>query len=465
MFLIGILFMFFKFKTNLFVMIALALLIGTPEGVRGGGTKRGRSMSVPELEEIQAPTIAHQAPAVEALEPMEIDEGIAPIYQPTSLKYFAGNLDCFSDDLILLFMQYQAVAKDLGSVCKRTELLRSRPIVPLCTVFRTRESMVEYFRVRRNYPKSHIRFDLLDPKLLDPMERTRHLQVDLERTDKEHLSVLINNLREYSYPVSSLSIKWSTGSFDEQERSFLAKAKIPAIYLGQAPISQLIVFNQSHLNICGMRRLYLKASDLAKISKHKVWDLKPFSTVVGLTVQDTFTDKDISILSVVTRLQHLKFDRCEVTGLGFELLLPNLPYLRKLWINYSDDVGNADETAKVIATTLPNLEVLDISHITRDGVRYLSSLRLKELWLVNCGLDDSCAPDLGKITTLTHLFLDDNNFTDACFRHLLGLTSLIDVSFPGGNTITNQGFHQFMGIVSLFQKTSKRLNKKRVTVL
>lgn len=427
---------------SLTVIASLSLLITSVEGVFAGKTKRERELEknaciirAPILEDVQVQPPAQRVVAVEE-------------QRGTSFP-----LLMFGDNLIIMIMQYEGVAKALENVCRRTEHLRTHPNVPLCTVFKTRESLEEFFTTRRKLTKQHIKYNLLHTKHIDAEKNSERM--DFHPSDCESLGALLYNLKKYQYPLRSLTFKYTPELFQQPELTLLSEAKIPEIYFDQMQYSQLPKFRATTINLCGIKHLSLTSDDLVSMSNTKFWDQKPFNNVVGIRIEDAFTHNHVPFLNFGRRLRGLSFLDCQLTDLGFAMLLPRLPSLTRLLIEPTEIARFTDETAQIIATTVPMLEVLDIPNITRDGVKNLSNLtKLRMLWLNECGLDDSCAPAIGKLVSLTYLDLSFNNFTNACFQHFLSLRFLEAFEIQG-NHVSTQGLYQFSGMIELSKKLSK----------
>ena len=90
-------------------------------------------------------------------------------------------------------------------------------------------------------------------------------------------------------------------------------------------------------------------------------------------------------------------------------------------------------------------------HIPAEDFRHLSALTsLKKANLGDiAGLTDEALAHIGRLTSLTHLYLHQGQFTDAGVKHLAGLKNLTRLVLGGNEPITDAGLATLLALKTL----------------
>lgn len=87
---------------------------------------------------------------------------------------------------------------------------------------------------------------------------------------------------------------------------------------------------------------------------------------------------------------------------------------------------------------------LENSHVTSEGLRWITGMKLKHLDLTNTPVDDDAAKYISQIKTLRVLFLARTKFTDAAVVEFAKLKEVQSINFDDCPGITDRGLHQII---------------------
>lgn len=116
------------------------------------------------------------------------------------------------------------------------------------------------------------------------------------------------------------------------------------------------------------------------------------------------------------------------------------PYWHHFDLRPLDDLD--DEGLAITLTHVKGINMLDLNEteITNDGIKLLTKLEyIKELRLKSCrNINDGCAEDLNKITSLEFIHLRFTGFTINGVLKLKALTNLKKIIFSAEDDIKNK---------------------------
>ena len=146
------------------------------------------------------------------------------------------------------------------------------------------------------------------------------------------------------------------------------------------------------------------------ISQHPAWYIWKQPTIVQV-IDKNVTPDDSRLICQLSKLQGLRFDRCDISGLNWD----EIGHCRELGgIIIVEVTGfSISEIQKLAACPIEHLALWKVQLKDSDLENIMGLKQLEKLWLYdNIGITDASFEYLEKIATLKELYLTDTSVTE-----------------------------------------------------
>jgi Leucine Rich repeat len=333
----------------------------------------------------------------------------------------------------------------------------------------------------RYYPHDGKKINEVDLALLNPVAKT------LEKLDLEGCNITGSGLEAIAdaprlkkisldgSPVTDDALKHLSGL---KELNHLNLGSTPLTgtglaYLRALPKLRKISINASTLTpqggqalalLTGLEELSATTSSFTGDGTSFTQHLAALVNLRSVSFGDTtnMTDACLEHLKGLARLEKVNFSNSRISGAGVMHLKASAATLRSISLWYQCPV--TDEALEVIASTLPNLENLQVGYGGTCGARGLQALttltKLKSLGWNSKGMmkpeDHALFAAMPALENL--VFNEGISVTDAALEHLKGAKKLKHLNLEGNKNITDAALKHIEAIKTLQLVTLRRCN-------